>query len=40
VRGQDAKATYEDGMLRIELPLVRASASRPVSIGKADDPHS
>jgi HSP20 family protein len=31
VRGHDAKATYEDGMLRIELPLVHELASRPPS---------
>ena len=36
VRGQDAKAVYEDGMLRIELPLMRASESQPVPISKAD----
>ena len=35
VRGDEAKATYEDGMLRIELPLVRKlnpGPSRPVPI--------
>jgi HSP20 family protein len=43
VRGQEAKAVYEDGMLRIELPLVReldAAAPRPprpVPITKADE---
>jgi HSP20 family protein len=34
VRGQQAKATYEDGMLRIELPLAREVEARSVSIGK------
>ena len=34
VRGEEAKATYEDGMLRIELPLVRAPGSRPVPISE------
>ena len=29
VRGQDAKAVYEDGMLRIELPLVRDLRTHP-----------
>ena len=29
VRGEEAKATYEDGMLRIELPLVRQLDPRP-----------
>src|SRR5690242_2674254 len=29
VRGQEAKALYEDGMLRIELPLVHEFGSRP-----------
>ena len=38
VRGDEAKATYEDGMLRIELPLVREPSARPVPISKADDP--
>ncbi len=37
VRGQDAKATYEDGMLRIELPLVREPGARPVPIARAGD---
>jgi HSP20 family protein len=40
VRGQDAKAVYEDGMLRIELPLVRElnpRPSHPVQITKSDD---
>jgi HSP20 family protein len=34
VRGQDAKAVYEDGMLRIELPLVQPAAAKPVPISK------
>jgi HSP20 family protein len=41
VRGQDAKALYDDGMLRIELPLIHEldpHPPRPVPIGKADDP--
>jgi HSP20 family protein len=29
VRGEEAKASYEDGMLRIELPLVRELDPRP-----------
>jgi len=29
VRGQEAKAVYEDGMLRIELPLVREMDTHP-----------
>jgi HSP20 family protein len=37
VRGQEAKALYEDGMLRIELPLVREPGSRPVPISKSGD---
>ncbi|MBV9366497.1 MAG: Hsp20/alpha crystallin family protein [Solirubrobacterales bacterium] len=37
VRGEEARATYEDGMLRIELPLVREPGARPVPISKADD---
>jgi HSP20 family protein len=37
VRGEEAKAVYEDGMLRIELPLVRDPSSRPVPITKSDD---
>jgi HSP20 family protein len=36
VRGQEAKAHYEDGMLRIELPLVRAPGARPVPATKLD----
>jgi HSP20 family protein len=36
VRGQEAKASYQDGMLRIELPLVREpGASRPVPITRS-----
>jgi HSP20 family protein len=38
VRGDEARAVYEDGMLRIELPLVRDPGARPVPISKADDP--
>ncbi len=39
VRGQEAKALYEDGMLRIELPLVRTPETRPVrrpGVGSGD----
>jgi HSP20 family protein len=39
VRGEDARAVYEDGMLRIELPLVREPGphpARPVPITKSD----
>ena len=36
VRGDEAKASYEDGMLRIELPLARQSGAKPVPITKAD----
>jgi HSP20 family protein len=39
VRGEEAKATYEDGMLRVELPLVRELDARPpraVPITKSD----
>jgi HSP20 family protein len=38
VRGEEAKAVYEDGMLRVELPLVReldARSPHPVPITKA-----
>jgi HSP20 family protein len=38
VRGDEAKAVYEDGMLRIELPLVRDPGARPVPISRLDDP--
>jgi HSP20 family protein len=38
VRGQDAKASYEDGMLRIELPLAHPTGTRPVPIARVDDP--
>jgi HSP20 family protein len=37
VRGQDAKATYEDGMLRIELPLIHETATRMVPTARLDD---
>ncbi|MBV9604553.1 MAG: Hsp20/alpha crystallin family protein [Solirubrobacterales bacterium] len=37
VRGQDAKASYEDGMLRIELPLVHEISARPVPATRLDD---
>jgi HSP20 family protein len=40
VRGQEAKAVYEDGMLRIELPLAHEFGSRPpraVPIARVDD---
>jgi HSP20 family protein len=36
VRGQDAKATYEDGMLRIELPLAHEAGARAVPVSKVD----
>jgi HSP20 family protein len=32
VRGEDASAHYEDGMLRVELPLVQSARPRAVSI--------
>ncbi len=36
VNVEDAKATYEDGMLRVELPLVRrATRGRPVRVRNA-----
>ena len=38
VRGEEAKATYEDGMLRIELPLVRLPGARPVPITETSEP--
>ena len=34
VRGQEAKAAYENGMLRIELPLAHEVGPRPVPITK------
>ena len=37
VRGQEAKATYEDGMLRIELPLVHELAVRTVPVRELGD---
>ena len=37
VRGHEAKATYEDGMLRIELPLAHQTGPRPVPIARVDD---
>ncbi len=37
VRGEEAKATYDDGMLRIELPLAHEAAPRPVPISRVDD---
>jgi HSP20 family molecular chaperone IbpA len=37
VRGEEAKALYEDGMLRIELPLVERAGARPVPITKLGD---
>ncbi len=39
VRGDEASARYEDGMLRVELPLVqRANRSRPVPIESSESP--
>jgi HSP20 family protein len=32
VRAEEAKARYEDGMLRIELPLTQGAPARPVPI--------
>lgn len=37
VRGQDAKASYEDGMLRIELPLMHETPTRMVPTARLDD---
>ena len=37
VRGDEARAMYEDGMLRIELPLVRDPRARPVPIAETGD---
>jgi HSP20 family protein len=37
VRAHEAKAVYEDGMLRIELPLVSELGARPVPISKLED---
>ena len=36
VRGQEAKATYEEGMLRIELPLAHEAEVRLVPISRLD----
>ena len=36
VRGEEAKAVYEDGMLRIELPLVHELAVRTGPIGERE----
>ena len=37
VRAQDARAVYEDGMLRVELPLVRPEAgARAVPLTERD----
>jgi HSP20 family molecular chaperone IbpA len=37
VRGQEAKAVYEDGMLRVELPLVQAPGARTVPVTKLEN---
>ena len=37
VRGEEARALYEDGMLRIELPLVRLPGARPVRISETSE---
>jgi HSP20 family protein len=36
VRTEDAKARYEDGMLRVELPLERTERHTQVSLERAD----
>jgi len=37
VRGAEASASYEGGMLRVELPLLRRDPrARPVPIGRED----
>jgi HSP20 family protein len=36
VRGEDAKASYEDGMLRVELPLAGGARPRAVQIHSAE----
>jgi HSP20 family protein len=36
VRAEDAKARYEDGMLRVELPLERTERHTQVSLERAD----
>jgi HSP20 family protein len=36
VRGEDAKASYEDGMLRVELPLAGGARPRAVQIQSAE----
>ena len=36
VRAEEAKARYEDGMLRVELPLERAERHTQVSLERAD----
>ncbi len=38
VRGEEAKASYEDGMLRVEVPLARAGRVRAVPIESSDEP--
>jgi HSP20 family protein len=38
VRAQEAKATYDDGMLRVELPLAGGQVgARPVPVTELDD---